>query len=235
MNERIADIAADPLQYDRDELVWTNEGTKYAANRQLYLEALRPLLGTMSGESVLDIGCGQGWLCHEVSQHGGRPLGLEPSSRNVNAAHDSYPQLRFVQASLQEFTTDKQFDSVLAIMVLEHFLDLEAAFTKIVKLLKPSGRFVTIVGDFDKFTRGRREYPFETEPLGPGEVATRTDYGERAGVLCDINRTVGRYVQVAKQTGLTLQDSDPILPAPWHPRYNTHKDKPLFHLLKFAK
>lgn len=235
MADTIATIAADPLQYDRDELIWTAEGSKDNFNRKLYLIALQPMLDSVAGKRVLDIGCGQGWLCDEIAEHGGEPLGIEPSAKNVRAAHATYPELQIEQTSLKDFKTDMQFDIATAIMVLEHFLDLEAAMRKVAMMLKPDGRFIAIVGDFDKFTNSSSHHPMEKETLGKGEVATRIDYGERAGIMCDIIRTVSRYEAIAKKAGLGLIHQTPILPEVWHPRYATHKDKPLFHLLEFVK
>lgn len=231
----IASTASDPLQYDRDDLIWTAEGRKDNFNRQLYLEALRPTLREIGGKRVLEIGCGQGWLCDEIVRHGGEAVGIEPSAKNIQASRDKYPKLRVEHTSLEGFRTDERFDTATAIMVLEHFLDLEEAMRKIAVLLESSGRFIAIVGDFDKFTVGRKHRPMETEPLARGEVATRVDYGERVGILCDIVRTIDRYDEIATRAGLTLSNQTPLLPKPGHPRYETHKGKPLFHLLEFAK
>lgn len=228
----IVSVASDPQQYDQDEVEWSSEGSKDNPNRKLYLQVLEPILKTLPDKVVLDIGCGQGWLCDEIAKHGGKPFGIEPSARNVQAAHETYPGLEIINVSLQDFETDKRFDIAFAIMVLEHFLDLENALKKIVSLLKPDGHFITIVGDFDKFTHEVGHHPMTKETLGPGEVATRVDYGKDGGVLCDIIRTVNRYEEIAKRAGLTLQHQ-PIQPAQWHPRYATHKDKPIFHLLDF--
>jgi SAM-dependent methyltransferase len=234
MNRSIASMAADPLQYDSDELFWEKEGSKDNFNRRLYLECLEPFLSTVKGESVLDLGCGHGWLCEEVANHGGVPLGLDPSIKNITVAHDTYPSLEFIQASLQDFKQNKRFDSIMAVMVLEHFLDLEKTFKQVAGLLKPNGQFVTIIGDFDKFTNSQSGHPTTKENLDSGEVAIRVDYGDRIGIMCDIMRTVERVERSAIQAGLTLHKHDPILPPSWHPRYETYKDKPIFHLLTFT-
>jgi SAM-dependent methyltransferase len=234
MNDRISSVAADSRQYDREELVWTNEGSKDNPNRRLFLKYLQPTLVAIQGKHVLDIGCGQGWLCDEIVRCGGVPLGLEPSERNVLAAHKNYPKVKLVRTSLQDFVPNDQFDVVLMVMV-ETFLDLEAAFRKVSDLLTPDGRFITVVSDFERSTHVRTGYRPETEVLGPGEVAIRINSGKRFGVLCDIIRTIDRYTEAAGQAGLTLRTHTPILPEPWHPRHETHKDKPLFHLLEFIQ
>ncbi len=234
MPETIADIATDPRQYDRDELIWASEGSKGNWNRKLYLEFLQPTLKTVDNLNVLDIGCGQGWLCEEIAQHGGKPLGLDPSAKNIKLARATYPELSFVELSLQDFERTKQFDVSLAIMVLEHFQDIDKTFAQVAETLKPEGQFVTIVGDFTKFTTSDR-HPLEKEVINHDEIAIRVDYGLRAGVMCDIMRTHERHIAAAKQAGLTLAKHTPITPPPGHPRYEAFKDRPIFHLLEFTK
>jgi SAM-dependent methyltransferase len=198
MAQSIAAVAADPRQYDGDDLIWTQEGKKGQYNRRLYLEVLQLILNEVDHKQVLDIGCGQGWLCDEVARQGGKPLGLDSSLKNIQAARAAYPSLPFLQISLKDFAGGDGYDWIFAVMVLEHFLELKSSLEKIHMLMKHSGRFAAIVGDYDKFTSGRAGYPVKCERLADGEVATRTDYGERLGILCDIHRTVDRHLHVAK-------------------------------------
>lgn len=122
-------------------------------------------------------------------------------------------------------------------MVFEHFPNLIKAYEKIKSLLKENGRLLMITGDFNKFTKPRHDYTVEAQKLTQGEVATRTDYGARAGIIYDINRTTDRFIKTAQQVGFALKTHEPI-PAPeWlikeQPRYSIHNGEPLFHLLKF--
>jgi trans-aconitate methyltransferase len=235
MSKSIVDIASDPLQYDLDELIWTDEGNKSNPNRKLYLIALKPLLKTVLGLNVLDVGCGQGWLCDEIVKNGGIALGIEPSSKIVQIARIDYPDIRVIRSSLQDFHTDQRFSVITAVMVLEHFKDLENALNKINTLLELNGRFITIVGDFDKFTDEKGHHPMEKQTLRNDEVATRVNFGDRAGIMCDIIRTVDRYIELAYKANLKLNAHTPIMPEPWHPRYTTHKGSPIFHLIEFIK
>ena len=235
MQETIVEAASDPLQYDREELIWTNEGDKDNFNRRLYHEALRPLLASLHGKKVLDIGSGRGWLSDEMAQAGADVLGIEPSIKNVDAARVAFPDVQFARSSLQDFETKERFDFITAVMVLEHFRHIDEDFARIAALTQPGGTFVAIVGDFEKFTQGRNHHPLQKQTLDADEVATRVDYGERAGVMCDIIRTVDRYNLAAERAGLTVREHQPLLPKPWHPRYQMFKGKPLFHLLVFSK
>ncbi len=234
MVDRIVDIASDPLQYDRNELRWMHEGSKSSPNRRIFLEYLQPVLRGSEGKNVLDIGCGLGWLCNEALEHGGRATGIDPSAKNIQAARKLYPTISYLQTSLQDYIAEEQFDLALLIMV-ETFMDLDAAFQKIFQLLRPGGLFVTIVSDFDRSTTSHQDYYPEIEKLGAQEAAIRIDSGKRFGVLCDIIRTVDLYERTAQNTDFSLESHKAILPKQWHPRYESNKGKPLFHLLQFRK
>jgi SAM-dependent methyltransferase len=237
MNKPISQLAVDPLQYDGDEILWGEEGHGLSPVRRMFLERLAPFLDGVAGKDVLDLGCGQGWLCDELASRGVNVLGIDPSQKNVRAAAGQYPNIRFVRSDLQSYQSAETFDLITAVMVFEHFPKLQESFEKVKTLLKSNGSVLMITGDFDKFTHPRHGYTVETEELLPGEVATRTDYGERAGVIYDINRTTERFIEVAQRTGFSLRTHEPIAAPEWllkeQPRYAIHNGKPLFHLLNF--
>jgi len=238
MTRQIREIAADPAQYDTGEVIWSNEGSKSNHVRRIFLERLQPYLEGINGKHVLDVGCGQGWLCAEMSSRGAITLGIDPSGKNIKAAQEQHPDLHFQQSSLQDVNTEQLFDMVSAVMVMEHMPDATTALVRVRSLLNPDGALLLITGDFDKFTRPRFQYTVDTEEIAPGEIATRTDYGERAGVIYDINRTKEVYIEAARKAGLILENQEGI-PAPqWlieeQPKYAEYLGQPLFQLYKFS-
>ena len=238
MSRPISEVATDPLQYDTGEVVWSSEGSKSNHIRRMFLEKLTPYIQDIKGKRVIDIGCGQGWLCAEMTSKGALTFGIDPSANNIKAAKEEHSGLSFQQASLQDFVSNEPFDLATALMVLEHMSNAQEALAKIKSLLKPNGRLLLITGDFDKFTHPRYGYSVTTEQLTDGEVATRTDYGERAGVIYDINRTTDVYVQAAARAGFTLLSQEPITAPQWladeQPKYADFREQPLFHLFEFA-
>jgi SAM-dependent methyltransferase len=230
----ISATANDPRQYDNGDVIWAAEGSRVNQNRRLYLKYLQPYIVGAANKDVLDIGSGHGWLCAELAAHGARPVGIEPSAKNVKEAQAVYSNIAFELVSLQDYKTEKRFDQLMAVMVWEHFLNLTEALRKVASLLKANGQLVTIIGDYEKFTK-HQGYPTEVEQLGPNEAAIRTDYGNRIGVLCDITRTVERYLDCAQEAGLELVAHTPITPPSWHPRHQTYAGKALFHLLVLGR
>lgn len=239
MIKSISQRAADPFQYDKDEIIWHEEGGSLSPIRRLFLEVLDTTITDLRGKRVLDIGCGQGWLTEALRQNGAISTGVDPSRKNIEAARNKYPLADFAQMDLNSIESDEIYDAVCAVMVFEHIDNLKEGYEKISRLLRPGGRLLMIVGDFNKFTKPRHGYILEIESISPEEVATRTDYGERAGVIYDINRTPKKFVNDAAEVGFDLLEHRPI-PAPrWlveeQPRYRVHGTSPLFHLLEFYK
>lgn len=230
--------ATNPLQYDQDEIIWNDEGDAQSPIRRLMLEHLNPHLGNLAGKHSLDIGSGRGWLVEVMRQQGADALGIDSSERNVAAARQQYPDAHYERASLDDYPAKGQFDVITAVMVFEHVPDLVEGFTKVRNLLAPDGRFLLLDGDFDKFTKQRNGYSVELEKLSPGEVAARTDYGERAGVIYDIFRTVERTLYDAEVAGLVLNSHEPIVSTDWlnqeAPHHIQYGKEPLFQLFEFS-
>lgn len=228
----IVRTATDPLQYDSNEVIWEEEGSPTSPNRRLFLEYLRPALKKQKMKRVIDIGCGQGWLCDEVTRFEGWPLGLDPSTRCIKRALSLYPDLEVCRLPLQAFHTNEKFDTAFMIMV-ENFLNLDLMFKEVRKLLKPGGQLILIMSDFKRSTSGL-DHKIEKEVVDKDTVAIRIECPDRFGVLCDIIHPLKSYKEAAKSAGFNLKQHTKILPRIWHPRYKSHKGKPLFHLLEFG-
>lgn len=237
MSKTLFEQATNPVQYDEGEVVWQNEGDENNPIRKLLLEGLAEHLANVAGKKVLDVGCGTGWLCNEVAQRGGQTLGIDSSAKNIRMAQIAYPELRFAKLGLHEFEVDERYDMVTASMVFEHMPNAEMAFSKVRSLLTFGGNMLLISGDFDKFTKPRFGYTLQIEAIQEGEVATRTDYGERMGVLYDIFRTTKRTIQAAENAGLELVSNQPIIPSAQlmsqSPKYAEFQGEPLFNLYTF--
>jgi 2-polyprenyl-3-methyl-5-hydroxy-6-metoxy-1,4-benzoquinol methylase len=228
----IIQTAMDPLQYDSAAVHWQLEGSRMSANRRLFLEYLRPALSDVSGRRAIDIGCGLGWLCEEIGSSGGRPTGIDPSGKLLSLARSLAPDLELHQESLQTFRSGERYDMAFMVMV-ETFLDMRKMFHKARQLLKPGGHLVLIVDDFERSIKGL-DHKFQYEVVDEETVAIRIESPERFGIICDIIHPIHSYIRAAGDVGLSLYHHTNIVPRAWHPRYEEHKGKPLFHLLEFA-
>lgn len=237
MNTTIRDRAISPAQYDGEEIQWQEEGAGLSPIRRLFMESLEPFIDDVDGVASLDVGCGQGWLVYELYQRRAQALGIDPSAKNIAAAQSLYPAAEFQHTTLEDFESHQTFGLVTALMVFEHFPDVDKNMERVHALMSKGAKFLLIAGDFDRFTQPRFNYTVETEVIRPGEVVTRTDYGDRAGVIYDINRTPELFIEAAAANGLSLVAHQPIMAADWlieeQPRYREGASRPLFQLFEF--
>ncbi|MPZ73324.1 MAG: methyltransferase domain-containing protein [Nitriliruptorales bacterium] len=109
---------------------------------------------------VLEVGCGDGWLCHVLADAGYAVRGIDPQ-----APED--PLLSRV--GLEEFHHADAFDAVLVVLSLHHIRDLDRAVSKIADLLVPSGRIVVVEFAWDRFDDATALWCLKHLPSEPGE------------------------------------------------------------------
>jgi GNAT superfamily N-acetyltransferase len=227
----IAGMAALQFQYDLPVSEWRGQGNEMNPNRQLFWHHLQPHIVSSLDQDSLDVGGGMGWLSDLVLSYGGNPTCMEPSKRNVQEGRKAHPEVEFVNTNLQAFDNGRMYDIAYAVLV-DNFIDLEQNLRKIGHLLKPKGKFITIISDFDRTVRGRSDYQVETERI-PGATAVHIHYPGKYGDLWVIARTIDSYVHSATLAGLNLQRHTPIYAEQGHPHYGKIAD-PLFHMLEFT-
>jgi len=97
--------------------------------------------------SALDVGCSTGVLLKRIQrQYDAQVIGIEPSDRFRQFVKDK--EGITCHEDIQDFGSDRKFDLVTAIHLLEHLIDPMAMLKEIVKRLAPSGVFVCEVPHF---------------------------------------------------------------------------------------
>lgn len=99
--------------------------------------------------SVLDVGCGAGYLLNYFKQKGYVNLqGLDPAPDCQRVAKELY-DIEITTSLLGEYKTKAKYDLVILGSVLEHMSDLGAVIKQITKLLKQGGLLFICVPDGD--------------------------------------------------------------------------------------
>ena len=142
------------LQFD-DEIVRRVEALyrtdDAAKRRRAVLEALR----LRTGERVLDIGTGPGFLAHEMADRVGQAgeiFGVDTSDAMLGLARQrcsEQPQVHFKTGNATQLPVpDASFDVAVSVQVYEYVREVDVALAEMYRVLKPGGRAAIISTDW---------------------------------------------------------------------------------------
>lgn len=138
----------DPVAAWYDKLVGES-GSDYHQN--VILPAALRMLGARSGESVIDICCGQGVLIRPLLEAGiGKYTGVDASRRLVESAkgrHGADPRVSLMVADACQPGpwADGENDAATCLMAVHDVPDIGGLFSNVAAALKPGGRVVTVL------------------------------------------------------------------------------------------
>lgn len=126
------------------------------------------LLAVQQGESILDLGCGDGTLAQEIQSRGAIVTGIDIAQDMLTLADDKGIKTLLMPAENLEF--DGEFNAVFSNAALNWMQDYRGVIHGVKKALKPGGRFVGEMGS-DKncrIIRSAMEHMFAENPeFGP--------------------------------------------------------------------
>lgn len=91
---------------------------------KLFVETGLKANNSSEGVTILDLGCGRGWLSNLLSQYG-KVTGIEPVKAVVEYAQKMFPNIEFLTGTSKTLLENKTgyFDFVVSSEVLEHVPD----------------------------------------------------------------------------------------------------------------
>lgn len=113
------------------------------------------LLAPQKGESVLDIGCGPGFVSAQISSEVGREghvTGIDASKSMLGLAEKRLAEqpnaeLRQADATSLPFE-DASFDAAVSTQVYEYVADIDGALRELARVVKPGGRALVLDTDW---------------------------------------------------------------------------------------
>ncbi len=131
------------------------ERSKYHTdyNQVLAHYKVRSCLENSTGDSLLDIACGDGMLTEMFAAHFKCIVGVDASGRHLTEARKRVPAAEFYESLIEEFECDRKFDSVFMLDLLEHVQDPATVLTKAASFLEPGGRLIVHVPNCDAVNR----------------------------------------------------------------------------------
>jgi SAM-dependent methyltransferase len=147
-------MASDQSFGDFELAGWQDETTAAEYDRHLSLvttqsaEALLDDAGVSSGQKVLDIATGAGYVAAAAARRGAHPLGIDFSATQVRLARQRYPIIRFEQADAEALPFEPEsFEAVVNAFGLCHLPNPDLALREAFRVLKSGGRVAFSVWD----------------------------------------------------------------------------------------
>ena len=186
---------------------------------------LRPL----SGINILDIGCGGGLLSEPMARLGANVIGIDASSKNIKIAKHhlkkSKLNIKYYNASPENFKYKSKFDVVLNMEIVEHVQDVNIFINQTAKFLNKSGiMFIATLNQTLKsylFAIIGAEYFLRWLPIGTHEW--------------DKFVKPENLIEICKKNSLNLKKIDGVKFNPILNDWKISKDTSVNYISKFKK
>ncbi len=110
--------------------------------RQLDI-ALKWVRGLGPNASVLELGCGTGWLVRELHNRiGSRVTGIDLSPAAIEVAKQHCPAGRFFSGDFGSESVSGTYDAIVSADVIAHVPDQQKFTDRVAHLLRPGGLFI---------------------------------------------------------------------------------------------
>ncbi len=108
------------------------------------IKSIKPHL---KGSSLLDVGCGVGYLCKAFSDKFAVVVGLDGSRKKIEKAKklNFRSNITYFESLIENFKSQRFFDTIIATNILEHVKNPNKFLKKLKSLLSKKGRIVITV------------------------------------------------------------------------------------------
>ena len=155
--------------YDRDDFF--EEYSKLPRSQQgldgaLEWPVLKDLVGDVSNQCILDLGCGYGWFCRWACNAGAKKVhGVDVSSKMLEKAREFTSDDAVLTYAIEDLEVislpEEQYDLVYSALAFHYVKDLSRLFREVHGSLVSGGRFVFSV-EHPTFTAPKDTPKFRT-------------------------------------------------------------------------
>ena len=117
-----------------------------------YTTIIKPFVVTEScrmsnkSSSILDIGCGCGYLTNAIYENGRCFItAIDISKKSIIYSSNKYPHIEFIHQNIYSMPKTKFYDLALAVMTLNNLEDIEIFFSVLNDILKPKGILIIVL------------------------------------------------------------------------------------------
>lgn len=125
---------------------WERVADKYdstwSTSTRQFIQPLLDAASVSSNLSLLDVGCGPGYVSAAAANRGAKPVGLDFSKEMIAIARKMFPEIEFREGDAQNLPfEDQRFDRVVANFAVLHLAEPQRAMNEANRVLKPGGWF----------------------------------------------------------------------------------------------
>jgi 2-polyprenyl-3-methyl-5-hydroxy-6-metoxy-1,4-benzoquinol methylase len=127
---------------------------RFLASQEAGCHVLYRHLWNRSSLSILDAGCGYGYLVHALRRQGFEAFGLDISEKAVRVARERFGDY-FYHSDIQTFADNqtRQYDMIVAFELIEHLADPLISLNRLLRLLAPGGSLLLTTPNRDFFRK----------------------------------------------------------------------------------
>jgi SAM-dependent methyltransferase len=125
---------------------WERVADKYdsvwSSSTRQFIPPLLDAADVSAQTSILDVGCGPGYVAAAAAERGAKPIGLDFSGEMLAIARKMFPAIEFREGDAQNLPfANAAFDRVVGNFALLHLASPERACAEACRVLKPGGKF----------------------------------------------------------------------------------------------
>lgn len=162
-------------------------------------------IGDISGLTILDAGCGEGYLSRKLIQRGAKVTGIDIAEKLVDIARakDTKGEITYKVADLSKPLPDyrEHFDLIASFFVLNDVYDYRGFLSTLSSVAKPGGRLVMFINNPYSFVvRGHVTDYFDSDKVFPYR-----GMAEEGIKVHFYQRTLEEYIAACIMAGFQLQ------------------------------
>lgn len=232
--------------WEESAAAWIASVDQHEANRAVLLDpVMLSLCGNVTGQRVLDVGCGEGRFCRILRERGARPVGIDPTKTLLTVARQRDPDGEYHLISAESLPfEDGHFDQVISYLTLIDIPDFRRAIAEMVRVLRPGGALV--IANLTSFSTATDLY-WKKDDKGEklywaldNYMTERSKWEAWRGIrIRNWHRPMSAYMQAFLSHGLVLEAFDEPVPSPAQaaaaPQLADHGRKPDFLTMRWRK
>ncbi len=129
----------------QESFVWSRDAFHSEYNGFLAQYKVESCLELKRGDKLLDIACGDGLMTAMFAQEFKQVVGVDANGTHLKKARNRLPDVEFFECLIEEFETDKKFDTVTMLDLLEHVEDPVRVLQKAASFLEDDGVLIVHV------------------------------------------------------------------------------------------